>query len=119
MRCFVFTLSFLVMLIPIHAHASFWLECAVYANVKLDPETEIYSAKILDGEVTDGHAKPGQPCVDNVKGKTIEIKIDGNPPEGKNIRLKYNFYNGIGDDGVVNEESWAYWPAGIGDVLPW
>ncbi len=118
MRIFAFVFA-LIMFVPMQAQASYWKECAIHARVKLNLDTGIHRAEIKGGKVTDGHAKEGASCMKDCVGKAIKIKIKGNPPEDKTVRLKYRIYNGKGEDGVVNEESWEYWPPGIGDVLPW
>jgi len=117
-RLFAVMLSFFAF-IPTQAQASYWLECLVHAKVKRNLDTGLYRAEIKGAKVSDGHEKEGAPCLKNLIGKTVKIKIKGNPPEGKTVRLKYSLYNGRGENGVVNEESWSYYPPSIRDVLPW
>ena len=109
----------LLLLVPTQARASFWLECAVHAQVKRNLDTGLYRAEIKGGKVTDGHDKVGAPCMTDNIGKTLKIKIAGNPPEGKTVRLKYSIKQGDTADGIVTTEKWLYWPPGIKDMLPW
>ena len=76
-------LSALFIFAPTQAQASFWKECAVHAKVKLNLDTGLYRAEIKGGKVTDGHAKKGEPCMKDKIGKTLKIKIKGEPPEAK------------------------------------
>ncbi len=118
MRFFVLVFIFMFFM-PMPAKASYWKECAVFADVTLNPETGAYSIDVISGKVTGGHAKVGSPCMEDAIDKVIEVNIAGMPPEDETVRLKYSFYNGMGENGAVNDESWEYWPVTTGDVLPW
>ena len=118
MKILALTIVFL-MFIPSQAQASYWIECKVHAKVKLNLDTGYYRAEIKGAKVSDGHEKDGAPCLKDKIGKTLKIKIKGNPPEGKTVRLKYTRKEGNSPDGVVVTEKWSYWKPGIKDVLPW
>ncbi len=117
-RLFAVILSFIVF-IPMQAQAGYWVECMVHAKVKRNLDTGLYRTEIKGAKVSDGHQEKGSPCIKDFIGKTIKIKIKGTPPEGKTVRLKYEFYNGMGKNSVISEESWSYYPPSIRDVLPW
>ena len=113
-------IALMLLLFPIQdAQASFWLECKVHAQVRRNLDTGLYKAEIKGAVVTDGHADKGAKCLENKIGQTLNLKITGSPPEGKTVRLKYKMINSATSDGVVNEESWQYWPLGIKDLGPW
>lgn len=106
--------------LPTKVQASFWLECKVIATLEETSREGVYYADIHKAIVTNGHVEKNSTCIEGNIGKTIEIKIhEDNIPTGKKVNLKYSFYNGRGDEGVVNEESWSLWKPKIRDMLPW
>ncbi len=107
------------MFAPTQAQASYYIECAVHAQVKRNLETGLYRAEIKGAKVTEGHDQKGAACMKESIDKVLNIKIKGNPPEGKTVRLKYSKKEGNTADGIVTTEIWSYWPPGIKDVLPW
>lgn len=94
------------------AHASFWVECNVTAVLEEPGKDGLYPAKIIKAEVTEGHMPAGEPCLTNYIGKIRHIEMEGEvtPEADKEILLKYNYYNGMGPEGVVESESWQYLP---------
>ena len=98
-------------MLPATAHASFWKECKVIVPGNITPnEDGFYKITPISHAVTNGHVKEGEPCFDDkLANYPLSVKIDGQKPEGqKTIALIYQFYNGMGSDGVVNEETWAF-----------
>ncbi len=105
---------------PDQARASYWLECLVHTKVKRNLDTGLYRAEIKGAKVSGGHQEKGSTCLKDMIGKTVKIKIKGNPPEGKTIRLKYELHNGFAPEGgEVNIIKWSYYPPSIRDILPW
>ncbi len=101
------------------AQAGTSVECAVHAQVRRNQDTGLFRALIKGAIVADGYANKGQKCLVDLIGKSITINIKGNPPEGKTVRLKYRAFYDMVDSQTVTDESWSYWPPGIGDLDPW
>jgi len=105
----LFTIIVLSFTLVSTAHASFWIECEVSAVLTETEAEGKYNALIKKAVVTDGHDAKGGVCIKDLIGKNTEIEIEGTDiPVGESILLKYNFYNGMGPDGVVNVTSWKY-----------
>lgn len=116
---FLFVIVALGFFVPSAAYASNWLECKVHAEVKRSLDTGLYRTEIKGAIVSDGVGKVGGPCLQKAIGKTVDLQIKGNPPEGKTVRLKYRTSSAMGENGAVISESWSYWPPGIKDLAPW
>lgn len=94
------------------AHASFWVECNVTVILDEPGQDGLYPAKIIKAKVTDGHMPAGEPCLTNYIDKVRNLDLEGEvaPKQNQEILLKYNYYNGMGPEGVVESESWQYLP---------
>ncbi len=117
MRLLLFVFAMIV-LPNAQAMASSVLECKVHAVVKRHLDSGLYRTQIK-GAIVAGQEGAKTPCLQNLVGKTVDLKISGNPPEGKTVRLKYRSYSAMGENGAVNEVSWSYWPPGIKDLGLW
>lgn len=105
---------------PSIAQASFWMECKVKAVVLSETENEgVYKTDIKSAVVTGGHVTKGDKCMEGNIGKIIEASINGDFPLGEEVYLKYGFKNAMGQNGVVESESWSYLPPLMKELLPW
>ena len=86
------------------AYASAWLHCSVQAQVVKTDETS-FEIKVLSGTVLEGHQDTGTPCLDEGASYTIE-NADYELAEGQDLMLDYNYYSGMGPDGVVSSTQW-------------
>lgn len=89
------------------AHASFWLQCRVKADIATTETAGHYRLTVHEAVTTDGHVEKGEPCIPQHIDQTITVAIDGNVPQGKNKTLRYEYYNARTPDGVVNSETWT------------
>lgn len=87
------------------AQASFWIECAVVADVSQGDDGLNYQLSIIEAVVIQGHATEGDECFSENDMVLVPV-TDADFSVGKGVKLKYNLYNGRGPDGVVNSESW-------------
>ena len=94
------------------AKANLWLECMVDAVLSPSEDTGVYSAEISRATVTNGFDEEGEQCMPGIVGQTLTLDLETKLPKsmlGKEVALKYFFYNGRGPEGVIREESWTLW----------
>ncbi len=109
MKFYILSLAcLLLLLLPTHAHASYWIKCEVVAKV-IGAEGDIYKIKVLSGEVLDGHANKGSECL--AEDVTYDIEIQGaDIEEGGKVDLLYDHYNAMGPEGLVEGTTWTLSP---------
>ena len=100
-------LVFLIMTFP--AHASFWYECKVIVagNIEADSDNK-YKFNPISAKVSGGHSPQDTECFPE-KNFPIIAHIDGQKPQNKKvIELKYTFYSGRTESGVMSLGSWKF-----------
>ncbi len=105
-------LSLFLLCLPVNAaQASYWLECEVMAKVHKGASEDSYKVNVVSSHVMDGYEEFGSLCMEDKIGKTLIVNIAGELPSLDDaVRLKYNHYNGMGAEGPVASEKWAFWP---------
>lgn len=97
-----------VLLLPSTAQASYWLRCEVLADVAKSDKPKYYKVTVRRAEVTEGHMEPGSPCMGSYIGHTLTVFMaDRHVPLGEGKTLRYEYYNGRGQDGVITNENWS------------
>ena len=93
--------------LPQAAQASFFVNCDATGTLSETKTEGTYIFKPEGSTVTGGHIGKGEPCMTDKIGKELKIKIEGPVETGENVTLKYRYYNAMGENGVVEGETWG------------
>ncbi|MDP2206707.1 MAG: hypothetical protein Q8K65_10430 [Alphaproteobacteria bacterium] len=105
----VLAVLFFIMVVPVPAAASNWLECegraSVTSAVRAEDGVWQLSATASEAIITDGFGEIGTDCTE-AKGD-VTIASDQEIAAGEAVRFKYSYYGGLGPQGPVISRTWT------------
>jgi hypothetical protein len=93
-------------LMPHTAAASYWMECAVIADVSAAEHKNTYKLAIKSATVLDGHGSKGAICEELPAGQSFTVQSEENWKNAIDQSFVYQHKGGMTPNGVFNNITW-------------
>ena len=110
------------------AFASFWIECkfetTVIESIAIEKNRWKTAFEPGEGVVTDGHTTTGDPCMVEASkndpfrdNEHVVLETTKKYMPGAQEKLRYNYYDSMGPNGIIQNYTWEIWEFHWGDLL--
>jgi hypothetical protein len=97
-------------LMPHTAAASYWMECAVIADVSATEHKNTYKLMIKSATVLNGHGSKGAICEELPAGQSFTVKSQDIWKDATDQNFVYQHKGGMTPNGVFDNITWILQP---------